>query len=382
MDFEFSEEQKMFQEAIRSFARKELAPLVDESEKNEKFPVKLFPRMGELGYICISYPVEYGGAGMGKVEDCIEWEELCQISRPLSGGIMIQSGVTTSSIMDHGSEAMKQKYLVPAIKGKRIASFGLTEPNAGSDVVSMETTAIKEGNHYIINGNKIYITNGTICDFVTLATYTDKEKGHRGMSLFVVEKDTPGFSRTKMHKFCGRASDTAELVFDNCVIPEENLIGEEGRGFYYLMESLDTGRITHAASSVGCTQATFEAALNYAQQRIQFGRPIATFQTNASKLARMALEIETARWMTYHAAWLYDQGKLCTKEASMAKLLASEVYQRAAIETMQLYGGAAALEDCPINRHYKDSYLAKVTEGSSEIQELVIARQIGIRDII
>jgi len=381
MDFEFSEEQKMFREAIRNFARSELAPLVDEAEKNERFPVQLFPRMGELGYVCISYPAEYGGAGMGKVEECIEWEELSQVSVALTGDIMVQSGIATCAIMDHGSEAMKKKYLAPAIEGKQIACFGLTEANAGSDVVAIETTARKDGKNYIINGSKIYITNGTICDFVTLAAYTDKSKGHRGISLFIVEKDTPGFSRTKMHKFCIRASDTGEFAFDNCAVPEENLIGEEGRGFYYLMESLDAGRITHAASRVGAAQATFEAALSYAKQRVQFGRPIATFQTNAFKLARIALEIESARWMAYHAAWLYDQSKPCTKEASMAKLLASEVDQRTAIETMQIHGGAAVLEDSAIHRHYRDAYLGRITEGTSEIQELVIARQIGIRDI-
>lgn len=381
MDFEFSEEQKMFQEAIRRFARNELAPLVDDAEKNEIFPVQLFPRMGELGYIGISYPAEYGGAGMGKVDECIEWEELSQVSSAIAGGLMVQSGVATCAIMEHGSEAMKKKYLVPAIKGKKIVSFGLTEANAGSDVVAMETTARKDGNNYIINGTKIYITNGTICDFVILAAYTDKSKGHRGISLFLVEKDIPGFSCNKMHKFCIRSSDTGEFAFDNCTVPEENLIGEEGRGFYYLMESLDAGRITHAASRVGAAQATFEAALDYAQQRIQFGRPIATFQTNAFKLARMALEIEAARWMAYHAAWLYDHGKPCIKEASMAKLLGSEVYQRTAIEAMQIHGGAAVLEDSAIHRHYRDSYLSRITEGTSEIQEIVIARQIGIRDI-
>jgi len=381
MDFEFSEEQKMFREAIRRFARNELAPLVDDAEKNERYPVQLFPRMGELGYVCICHPAEYGGAGMSKVDECIEWEELSQVSSAIAGGLMVQSGIATCALLDHGSEAMKKKYLPPTIKGEKIISFGLTEANAGSDVVAMETTARKDGNKYIINGSKIYITNGTICDFVTLAAYTDKSKGHRGISLFLMEKDTPGFTCSKMHKFCIRSSDTAEFAFDNCAVPEENLIGEEGRGFYYLMESLDAGRITHASSRVGAAQATFEVALDYAQQRVQFGRPIATFQTNAFKLARMALEIEAARWMTYHAAWLYDQRKPCIKEASMAKLFASEVYQHIAIEAMHIHGGAAVLEDSAIHRHYRDSYISRITEGTSEIQELVIARQIGIRDI-
>ena len=381
MDFEFSEEQKMFREAIRNFARTEIAPLVDEAEKNETFPVQLFPRMGDLGYMCISFPVKYGGAGMGKTEECIEWEEISQVSPAICGNFLVQSGLATSAIMDHGNEALKQKYLVPAIKGRKISAFGLTEPKAGSDVASIETTARKEANKYIINGSKAYTTNGTICDFVLIAAYTDKGRRHRGISMFLLDKDTPGFSRNKVHKFCYRASDTGEFAFDDCAVPKENLIGEEGRGFYYLMETLDVGRVTHAASRVGAAQAAFEAALDYAQQRIQFGRPIATFQANAFKLARMALEIESARWLTYRAAWLHDQGKPCTKEAAMAKLLASEVYQHVAVEAMQLHGGAAVYEDSVINRHYRDSYLGKITEGTSEIQELIIARQIGLRDV-
>ena len=381
MDFEFSEEQKMFRDAIRDFARTEVAPLVEDAEKNEAFPVQLFPRMGELGYVCISYPTEYGGVGMGKMEEAIEWEEMSQVSSAINSCIMVQSGLATSAIMHHGSEALKQEYLVPAIKGKKIAAFGLTESNVGSDVAGTETTAKKEGNEYVINGSKLYTTNGMICDFLLVAASTDKSKGHRGISIIIVPKDAPGFTRSKVHKFCYRGSDTGEFAFDNCVVPEENLIGEEGRGFYYLMESLDVGRVAHASSRVGVAQAAFESTLDYAKQRIQFGRPIATFQTNAFKLARMALEIESARWMAYHAAWLYDQGKPCTKEAAMAKLLASEVYQRVSIEAVQIYGGAAVYEESVINRHYRDSYLGKITEGTSEIQQLVIARQIGISDI-
>lgn len=381
MDFEFSETQKMFRQAIQNFARAEIAPLVEEAEKNETFPTQLFPRMGELGFLCVSYPAEYGGAGMGEIEECIECEEISQVSAAINGSLMVQSGLATSLILRHGNEILKREHLVPAIKGQKIAAFALTEPNAGSDVTSIQTTARREGGKYIVNGSKSYTTNGTICDFVLVAAYTDKSKGHKGISVFLLDKDTPGLSRTKVHKFCYRASDTGEFSFDNCMVSEENLIGEEGKGFYYLMETLDVGRVSHAASRVGVAQAAFQAALDYARQRIQFGRPIATFQANAFKLARMALEIESARWMTYRAAWLHDQGRPCTKEASMAKLLASEVYQHVALEAMQIYGGAAVYQDSVINRHYRDSYLGRITEGTSEIQELIIARQIGIRDV-
>jgi len=228
---------------------------------------------------------------------------------------------------------------------------------------------------------KEFITNGNICDFVTVAAYTDKSKGHRGISLFVVDKDTPGFSRSKLHKFCLRASDTAELVFDNCAVPASNLVGEEGRGFHYLMECLDHGRVSHAASRLGSSQAAFEATLAYAKDRVQFGRPIATFQATAFKLSRMALAIEATRWLVYHAAWLYDHGKPCAKEASMAKLFASETYQNIATEAMQVHAGAAVLEESAINRHYADAYVGRISEGTSEIQQLVIARQLGIDGI-
>lgn len=380
MDFEFNEQQKMLRKAIQDFARKEIAPLVADAEKREEFPVHLFRLIGNLGYLCISYPIEYGAAGMGLVEECIEWEEIGRVSQPICASVMIQSGIATSAIKNHGGKQLKERFIVPAISGEKIAAFGLTEANAGSDVTAIETTAAREGNKYIINGSKMYISNGSICDFVTLAAYTDKSKRHRGISLFVVEKGTPGFDYTKMHKFCYRSSDTAELVFDNCIIPEENLIGDEGKGFHYLMGTLDGGRICHAAARLGAVESLFETTVEYAKQRVQFGRPIATFQVNAFKLARMALDVESLRWMIYHAAWLYDQGRPCTKEASMAKLLASEVYQRTAIEAMQIHGGSGALEESVINRHYRDSYLGRITEGTSEIQEVVIARQIGILD--
>jgi alkylation response protein AidB-like acyl-CoA dehydrogenase len=382
VDFEFNETQEMFRQAIRDFAALEIAPLVEDAEKNETFPEHLFPRMGKLGFLCVSYPVEYGAAGMGKTEECIEYEEISQVSASINASLMVQSGLATLVILKHGSEALKQEYLIPAIKGEKIAAFAITEPNAGSDVTSIQTIAKKEGNKYLISGSKTYITNGTICDFVLVAAYTDKSKGHRGISVFVVDKSAPGLTRSKIHKFCYRASDTGELVFDNCALSAENLVGEEGMGFYYLMETLDAGRISHAASRTGAAQAAFQTALDYAKRRIQFGRPIATFQANAFKLARMVLEIEAARWLTYRAAWLYDRGKRCTKEASMAKLLASEVYQRVALEAMQLHGGAAVFEDAVINRHYRDSYLGKITEGTSEIQELIIAREIGIRQVV
>jgi len=380
MDFDFSEEQRMFKEAIHSFAEKEISPLVDEAEKTATFPLQLFPQMGELGYLCVRYPAEYGGAGIGKIGDCISVEEVSYFSVGIAAGTMVQGGIGTSAIYARGSEDQKQKYLVPAITGQRIAAFGLTEPNAGSDAASIETIATKRNGKYVLNGTKMFITNGNICDFVVVAAYTDKSKGARGgVSLFVVEKGTPGFTRSKLHKFCARSGEIAELTFEDCAVPEENLIGEEGRGFPYLMETLMGGRISHAARSLGLARAAYDESLEYAKARVQFGQPIAKFQTNAFKLARMAMELEAARWLVYYAAWLYDQDKPYVKEAAMAKLYASEVAAHITTEALQINGGYGLMEESVAQRYFRDARLGTITEGTSEIQQLVISREIGIR---
>ncbi|MBN2463084.1 MAG: acyl-CoA dehydrogenase family protein [Dehalococcoidia bacterium] len=380
MDFELSEEHKMFQEAIRKFSEKEIAPLVDEAEKTATFPLQLFPQMGKLGYLCVRYPAKYGGAEMGKVGDCISVEEVAYQSVGICAGIMVQSGIGTTAVYTRGTEDQKKKYLVPAIKGEKIAAFGLTEPNAGSDAASIETTATKKNGKYILNGTKIFITNGNVCDFVIAATYTDKSKGARGgVSLFIVEKGTPGFNRAKIHKFCGRSGETGELSFEDCAVPEENLIGEEGKGFPYLMESLMGGRISHASRSLGLARAAYDATLKYAHERVQFGQPIYKFQVNAFKLARMALDIEAARWLIFYAAWLYDQNKPHIKEAAMAKLFASEVAVSVTTEAMQIHGGYGLTEESVVQRYFRDSRMSTITEGTSEIQQLVISREIGLR---
>jgi alkylation response protein AidB-like acyl-CoA dehydrogenase len=380
MDFELSEEHKMFQEAICNFAEKEIAPLVDEAEKTATFPLQLFPKMGKLGYLCVRYPAKYGGAEMGKIGDCISVEQVAYHSVGICAGIMVQSGIGTTAVYTRGNEDQKKKYLVPAIKGEKIAAFGLTEPNAGSDAASIQTTATKKNGKYILNGTKIFITNGNICDFLLAAAYTDKSKGARGgVSLFIVEKDTPGFNRAKLHKFCGRSGETGELTFEDCAVPEANLIGEEGKGFPYVMESLMGGRISHASRSLGLARAAYDATLKYAQERVQFGQPIAKFQTNSFKLARMALDIEAARWLIFYAAWLYDQNKPHIKEAAMAKLFASEVAVRVTTEAMQIHGGYGLTEESVVQRYFRDSRMSTITEGTSEIQQLVISREIGIR---
>nr|AKQ04170.1 acyl-CoA dehydrogenase [uncultured bacterium Rifle_16ft_4_minimus_4226] len=332
MDFTLSDEHRMFQRAIRDFAEKEIDPQVEEAEEKEEFPVELFPKMGKLGYLGIRYPEKYGG--------------------PL---------------------------LVPAIKGEKIAALGLTEPNAGSDISSIQTTARKDGDSYIVNGSKIFITNGTIADFVLVAAYTDKSRGTKGISLLVLERGTPGFTiARKLKKLGNRSSDTGELVFEDCRIPKENLIGEENRGFGYIVGALKSGRIIYGARSVGVAQAAFEAALQYAKERVQFGQPIGKFQANQFKLAKMATAIEAARTFTFRAAWMLDQGIECMKEASMVKLFATEMVQWVTAEAVQLHGGYGYMMEYPVQRYFRDAKMFTITEGTSEIQQVVIARELGL----
>ena len=379
MYVELSEEHRMLRTAIRDFAEKEIAPLVNEAEEKEQFPVQLYSQLGKLGYLCASHPVQYGGAEMGMVGECIVIEEISRVAVGIASALTSQSGISTVPILEHGTEEQKQEYLVPAIKGEKIAAFGLTEPNAGSDAAAIETTARRQGDSYILNGTKLYITNGTICDFVLVAASTERSQGTRGISAFIVEKGTPGFTAMKMHKFCMRSAETAELVFEDCKVPVKNLIGEEGRGFSYVMECLDAGRISHSATSIGLAQAAYEACLDYVQQREQFGQPIHRFQATGFKVARMAMEIEAARWLMYRAAWLYDEGNRRLKEASMAKLFASEVVQRVTSDAMQIHGAVAIMAESPIQRYFRDARRNTVTEGTSEIQQLVISRAIGLR---
>lgn len=379
MDFELSEELKMFQDSLRLFAEKEIGPLVNEAEDKEKFPVQLYSRMGDLGYLCVGYPAEYGGAGLGKAGECVVAEELARISLGICSSIMVTSGVATSAIARHGSKAQQDAYLLPTVKGRKIASFALTEPNAGSDAAAIEAKAVKGPNGYTINGQKIFITNGPIADFVVTAAYTDKTKpAANGVSLFIVEKGTPGLISTKMHKAALRSSDTAELQYDNVVVPVDNLIGEEGAGFRYLMESLSGGRITIGAGRLGLAGVAYEASLAYAKDRKQFGQAIGKFQSIAFMLADMAVQIQAARWLVYHSAWLYDGGKKCLKEASMAKLFATEMAVRVADCAMQIHGGYSFTSDSPIQRYSRDARVGLVVEGTSEIQRLVISREIGV----
>lgn len=379
MDLELTEEQRIFREAIRSFVEREVLPLVEEAEQTERFPVRLFRRMGELGYLCVRYPVEIGGGGADKVTECILVEELCRVCAGIAGGILVQSGLATEPIYRFGSQELKERFLYPAVRGEKIGAFALTEPDAGSDVASIRTRAIRDGDHYVIQGAKMFITNGPICDFAVVAASVDPSRKAAGINLFVVERGTPGFTvARKLSKVGNRSAETGELVFEECRVPVSHRIGpQEGGGFSQVRETLMSARITYGARCTGVAQAAYEASLRYAKERIQFGRPIIEFQVNRFKLAEMAMKIDIMRSYTHRVARLSDMGVKVMKEASMVKLFCSEVLQEILSKAMQLHGGYGYMMESPIQRFWRDGRLFTVTEGTSEIHHMIIARELG-----
>ncbi len=379
IDFEFTEEQNMFRDTTRDFGKNEIEPLVEEYEKKEEFPKHLFPILGEMGFLGIVFPEEYGGVGLDKVTECVFAEEMGKICAGIAMCINAHVDLACLPIWKNGTEEQKQKYLVPAIQGEIIGSLGLSEPNAGSDVRSIRTQAIKDGDKYILNGSKTWITNGCMADFHVIAAYTDITKKGEGISLFIVDSDAPGFQvARKIEKLGHRSADTGELVFENCEVHESNLLGGVEGGFQPVMNTLIAARITHAIKSVGIAAAAFEYALQYSKEREAFGRPISKFQAISFKLADMAARIEAARLLAYKAAWKYDQDVRCVKEASMAKLYAAEVVQWVASEAVQVLGGYGYGVEFPVERYYRDAKLSSITEGTSEIQRIIIGRELGL----
>jgi alkylation response protein AidB-like acyl-CoA dehydrogenase len=378
LDFFLNEEQRIFQEHFRRFCEKEVAPLIEEAEETETFPLPLFSKMAELGYLCPRYPERYGSADIDKLSEVIMREEFSRVCQGIASSWSAHSHLGTYPIFKWGSEEQKQNYLVPAIRGKKLAAFGLTEPDAGSDIKSLRTTAIKDGEHYVINGRKTFITNGTFCDFVTLVAYTDRSKGYRGISMFVVDKSTEGFSVSRKLKKEGiRSSETAELLFENCRVHVSQRIGQTGV-FYELMDTLNEGRVGVAGNCVGIAQAAYEAAMRYAKEREQFGRPIGSFQAIQFKLVDMLAQIEAIRLLVYRAAWMIDQGMNPVKEASIAKLMASETAVKVAREAVHVHGGYGMMREFPVGRYLRDALVYTIGEGTSEIQKKIIANQIGL----
>ncbi|MFC1982515.1 acyl-CoA dehydrogenase family protein [Chloroflexota bacterium] len=372
MDFELSEEQKMLQKTIRDFAEKETAPIVDAAEAKGEPPRELFQRMGQLGFLSVGTPEKYGGGGMGLTGVCIFKEEMSRVC----AGIAQSSIMLTPHWIDLATEMQREKYFLPLIRGEKLASFGLTEPNAGSDAVSVKMTAKKDGDSYVLNGEKIFTTSGTIADFMIALAVTDDTKGHRGMSAFIVDKDAPGLTTNKLHKFGMQSADTGQEFFDNCRIPAQNLLGEEGKGFYYFMDALDYFRPQYAAQCVGIAQVAYENSVSYAKERIQFGQPIGKFQVNAFKLVEMDTDIETARLLIYKAAWLADQERPYAKEAAASRYLAADVAMHVTTEALQIHGGYGLVSESPLNRHFRDAKFFSIMMGTSEICKVVIARTI------
>ncbi len=377
MRFEFTEEQKMVRDMVRRFADDVLKPKAAEMDKECKIYPEIIKQLGELGLLGVYIPEEYGGAGMDVICYATAVEE---ISRGCaSTGILVSAhtSLVVDPIYHYGTEEQKRKYLVPLAKGEKVAAHAMTEPGAGTDVVSISTTAKREGDYYILNGTKHFITNGAEAGIYLIFAMTDKEKRHKGMSAFIVERDTPGFSIGKLeHKLGIRATSTAELILENCKVPADNLLGEEGRGFYIAMDCYDGGRIGVAAQAVGIAQAAYEEAVEFAKTRIQFGQPIAKFQAIQFKLADMATMIEAARLLYLKAAWLKQEGKPYYQLSAMAKLFASEVAMDVTREAIQIHGGYGYTEDYSVERHYRDAKITEIYEGTSEAQRLTIARNL------
>jgi alkylation response protein AidB-like acyl-CoA dehydrogenase len=377
MDFGLNEDQQQIRQTIREFAEAELAPHVSEWDETQHFPVELRPKFAELGIMGVLVPEEYGGAGMGYIEYATIIEELARVDPSIGLAIAGHNSLGAGHIQIAGNETQKQKYLVPLARGEHFAAWGLTEPSSGSDASSMRTTAVRRDGGWVLNGTKNFITNATFAETTVALAITDRTTGSHGISAFIIERGTKGFSVAKKENKLGmRASDTAALVFDDCFVPGANLIGEAGQGFVQAMKVLDGGRISIAALAVGIAQGAFEAALRYAKERTQFGRPIAEFQAIQFKLADMATQIDAARLLTYRAAALKSQGKTTTRESSMAKLYASEIAVRVAEESVQIHGGYGYIKDYPAEKYWRDSKLCTIGEGTSEIQRTVIARQI------
>jgi alkylation response protein AidB-like acyl-CoA dehydrogenase len=378
VDFHFTDEQNHLRRSIREFAEGEIAPHVMEWDEVSHFPLEIMPKLAEMGLLGIIFPEHYGGAGLGYIDYVISIEELSRIDGSVGIIVAAHNSLCANHIFKFGTEAQKQKYLVPLAQGKKIGAWSLTEPEAGSDAGGTRTTATRDSNHWIINGAKTFTTNGHYADVCVAMAVTDKSKASHGISAFIIEKGTPGFKPGKKENKLGlRASDTSEVIFSDCRVPGENLLGDEGEGFTGSLKILDGGRISIAALALGMAQGALDAAVNYAKQRKQFGQPISEFQAIQFKLADMATEVEAARLLVYQAAWLADRKDVrFTRESSMAKLFASEVGVRVANECVQIHGGYGFIKDYPAEKFYRDVKLCTIGEGTSEIQKLVIARQL------
>ncbi|QHS23593.1 acyl-CoA dehydrogenase [Virgibacillus sp. MSP4-1] len=377
MNFQLTEEQEMLRKMVRDFAKNDVEPTAAERDEEERFDREIFDKMAELGLTGIPWPEEYGGIGADFVSYVIAIEELSRVCA--STGVTLSAHISLASwpIYKYGNEEQKKHYLQQLASGEKLGAYALSEPGAGSDVASMRTTATDEGDHYVLNGNKVWITNGGVADIYVVFAKTDPDARHKGVSAFIVEKGTPGFSFGKKEKKLGiRSSPTTELIFENCKVPKENLLGEEGEGFKIAMMTLDGGRNGIAAQAVGIAQGALDAAADYAKEREQFGKPIAKNQGISFKLADMATEVEASRLLTYQAAYLESEGLPYAKASAMAKLFAGDTAMKSTVEAVQVFGGYGFTKDYPVERYMRDAKITQIYEGTNEIQRLVIGRMV------
>lgn len=377
MNFDLTEEQISLRNMIRQFAAEEITPHVMEYDETKTFPQHLIGKMGALGLLGIIFPEEYGGAGMGYIEYVLAVEELSAADPSIGLTVAAHNSLGTNHIFTYATEEQRRKFIPPLLSGKTLAAWALTEPGGGSDAFGLKTTARKEGNFWILNGSKTFITNPTYADYCVVMARTNPEKGKAGISAFILEKGMPGYTiGAPMNKLGMRASDTAELFFEECAVPEANLLGKEGEGYFNSLGILDGGRISIAAMCVGIARGAFEHAVRYAQERSAFGKKIAQFQAIKIKLADMATQIDAARLLTLRAAAMKDQGKDVSLESAMAKLYSSEIAIQVANEAVQIFGGYGYMKDYPVEKYYRDAKLGTIGEGTSEIIRMVIAREV------
>ena len=374
MNFGLTREQELVRQMVREFAVNEVKPIAAEIDETERFPMENVKKMAELGMMGIPFPKELGGAGGDVLSYIVAVEELSKVCGTTGVIVSAHTSLCASLIYENGTPAQKEKYLVPLAKGEKIGAFGLTEPGAGTDAAGQQTTAVLDGDNYILNGSKIFITNGGVADTFIVFAMTDKSQGTRGISAFIVEKDFPGFSIGKKEDKLGiRASSTTELIFENCIVPKENLIGKEGKGFGIAMKTLDGGRIGIAAQALGIAEGAYEEAVKYMKERKQFGRPLSAFQGLQWMIAEMETKIEAAKLLVYKAAWLKQNKMPYSVDAAKAKLFAAEVAMEVTTKAVQIHGGYGYTKEYPVERMMRDAKITEIYEGTSEVQKMVIA---------
>ena len=379
MDFHLTREQQMLRKMYREFAENEVKPLAQEIDEEERFPMETVEKMAKLGMMGIYFPKEYGGAGGDVLSYAMCVEELAKVCGTTAVIVSAHTSLCCAPIFEHGTEEQKKKYLPDLCSGRKFGAFGLTEPGAGTDASGQQTTAVLEGDHYVLNGSKCFITNGNVADTFVVFAMTDKKAGNHGISAFIVEKDFPGFSQGKHEKKMGiRGSSTCDLIFEDCIVPKENLLGKEGKGFKIAMQTLDGGRIGIASQALGLAEGAIDEAVKYTKERVQFGRPLSKFQNTQFQLADMACRAQAAQYVVYAAAMKKQNHEPYSDAAAMAKLFAAETASDVTRRAVQLFGGYGYTREYPVERMMRDAKITEIYEGTSEVQRMVIAKHLGL----